>query len=320
MNKLYQKIKEKLQDYHFLYVVLIILRNYLCYFFNRISNYQLEKIKFYRKLGYSLNLKNPQSYNEKIVWKKVYDRNPLLITTSDKYEVRNYIVEILGKKTANKILIPLLFITEKPENIPFDRLPRAFIIKPNHSSGQYIIVKDGKFNKEKIIKTCIRWLKTPYGLDKSEWAYRSIKRKIVIEQLLQDDDGIPPERYYFQMFYGKCKLVHAIIANREKNSVISAYDVKWNLLSVKTPALPQGPKIKKPKNYEIMLGIAEKLSKPFDHVRVDLYNIKGKIYFGELTHYTVSGRLIFKPRSFDFTLGKYWKIKYDYWKTDGKSG
>ena len=312
MNKIYKKTKEKIKNNNFLFIVLKTVRAYGFYFINKISNYQLERRRFYKILGYPLNLKNPKSYNEKIVWKKIHDRNPLLPITADKYKVRSFIKELLGEERAKEILIPLLYVTDKPETIPFERLPSSFIVKPNHASRLHIIVEDGHFNKEKIIKTCRRWLKTPFGLEKLEWAYQPIKRKIIIEKLLLDEDGKIPRDFKFHMFHGKCKLVY-VVFDRMNHPSISTFDEEWNFLSVKIPYL-QGPKIKKPKNYEIMLALAEKLSKPFDHVRVDLYNLNGKIYFGELTHYPDSGILKFEPSSFDFELGKYCKIEPEYWK------
>ena len=168
MNKIYQKTKEKIKKYNFLYIVLITIRAYGIYFLNKISNYQLEKIRFYKKVGYQLNLKNPKSYNEKIVWKKINDRNPLLPITADKYQVRSYLQEVLGEEKAKEILIPLLYVTDQPETIPFERLPSTFIVKPTYASGLNIIVENGYFNQKEIIKTCRRWLKTPYGLEKME--------------------------------------------------------------------------------------------------------------------------------------------------------
>jgi hypothetical protein len=295
-----------------LFIILIAIRAYGIYFLNKISNYKLEKIRFYKKVGYQLNLKNPKSFNEKIIWKKINDRNPLLPMTTDKYAVRSYIKKVLGEEKAKEILIPLLYVTDQPETIPFERLPSAFIVKPNHTSGDKIIVENDHFNKKEIIKTCRRWLKTPYGLEKLEWAYQPIKRKIIIEKLLLDDDGKIPKDFKFNMFHGKCKLV-LVMFDRMNHPSISTFDEEWNFLSVKIPYL-QGPKIKKPKNYEIMLALAEKLSKPFDYVRVDLYSSNGKIYFGELTHYPVSGIGIVEPSSFAFELGKHWKIEPGYWK------
>jgi hypothetical protein len=190
------------------------------------------------------------------------------------------------------------------------------MVKPNHTSGRNIIVENGHFNKKEIVKTCRRWLKTPYGLEKLEWAYRPIKRKIIIEKLLREDDGGIQKEFLFHMFHGKCKLVQVRFdrMNHYDSYSLSFFDEKWNFLSVKILSLPQGPNIKKPENYEIMLELAEKLSKPFDYVRVDLYSSNGKIYFGELTHYPVSGIGIVEPSSFAFELGKHWKIEPGYWK------
>jgi len=319
MNLLYKRLKEKIKKHYSLFTTLYNIRAYVFHFINRISYYQLEKIRFYQKLEYPLNINNPQSFNEKIIWKKIYDRNPLLPITADKVQVRSYIKEVLGEKQAKEILIPLLYVTNQPETIPFDKLPPAFIIKPNHASGRKIIVEDGNFNLEDVIRTCKRWLKTSYGLEKLEWAYQPIKRKIIIEQLLLEEDGKIPNEFLFYMFHGKCKLIYVIFDRRVDAPSRIFFDEKWNFLLVRNPSLPQGPKIKKPKNYEIMLEIAEKLSKPFDHIRVDFYNINGKIYFGELTHYAVSGRLKFEPQSFDFKLGKYWKIDHEYWEKQMKS-
>jgi len=314
MNKIYQKIKEKIKKNDFLFnVYKAVKRAYEFYFLNKVCNYKLEKRIFYNHLGYPLNLQNPQSFNEKIVWKKINDRNPLLPVTADKYKVRSYIQEVLGEEKAKEILIPLLYVTDQPETIPFERLPSAFMVKPNHASGLHIMVEDGHYNKKEIIKTCRRWLKTSFGLKHLEWAYQPIKRKIIIEKLLLDGDGNFPKDFKFHMFHGKCKLVQ-ITFNRMNNLYMSFFDEKWNFLSVKKPHRPQGPKIKKPKHYEIMLELTEKLSKPFDYVRVDLYNVKGKIYFGELTHYPGSGTIILDPSSFVFELGKYWKIEPEYWE------
>jgi len=112
MSTFYRKTKELIKNHDSLFLALYHIRAYAFYFLNRISNYQVEKRTFYRKLGYSLNLKNPQSFNEKIVWKKIYDRNPLLPITADKVQVRSYIKEVLGEEQAQEILIPLLYVTD----------------------------------------------------------------------------------------------------------------------------------------------------------------------------------------------------------------
>ena len=257
---------------------------------------------------YPLDLKNPQSYNQKIVWKKIHDRNPLLPITTDKYQVRSYLKEVLGEKNAKEILIPLLYVTDKPETIPFEKLPSSFIVKPTHGSGFYIIIENGNFNQKEIIKICRRWLKIPYGLDKLEWAYQPIKRKIIIEKLLHEDDGKIPKDFKFHMFHGKCNLIHIVFA-RFSSHEKAFFKPDWTMLDVTHNNDEKSAYIQSPENLSKMIKIAEMLSKPFDYVRVDLYNINGKIYFGEMTHYPNSARGLFKPQSFDFELGRYWKIR-----------
>jgi len=315
MNTKYLRLKEIIRNNSFFIIVLVTVRAYVLYFFNRIFHYHLQKKDFYKKLGYPLNLKKPQSLNEKIVWKKIYDRNPLLVIVADKYQVRSYLKKILGEEKAKEILIPLLYVTVKPETIPFEKLPNDFIIKANHASKRNIIVEDNHFDKKEIIKTCQRWLKTPYGLEKMEWAYQLINRKIVIEELLREEDGSIPKDYKFYIFHGKCKL--ACVDVYEVNNNVrsrSYFDERWHFLPIKKSKIIQGPKVIKPKNFGIMLELAEKLSKPFDHVRVDLYNLNGKIYFGELTNYEGSGTSKYEHQSVDFELGRYWKIEPGYWE------
>lgn len=316
MKKIKSFLKRLINKNSFLYIAYHNLNHSRIYCFNKISGYSLEKKRFFKKLGYRLNLKNPQSFNEKIVWKKIYDRNPLIPLTSDKYQVRFYIKDMLGEKKAKEILIPLLYVTDKPESIPFDRISTPFIIKSNHASGQYIIIKNNDYNKREIIKTCQRWLKIPYGLDELVWGYQSIRRKIVIEKLLQEEDEKIPKDFKFHMFHGECSFIEVYFERivRSGKYLNSYYNSQWNRLYNINPIYGPGPDIGIPNNFESMLMFAKKLSAFFDYVRVDLYNIDGKIFFGELTHYPSSGTRKFNPNSLDFELGKKWILKPDYWK------
>lgn len=115
LNKLFGILKEKIQKNTILFILVKRVTAFSIYFLNKIFNYLIERIRFYKKTGYKLNLKNPRSFNEKIIWKKIYDRNPLLPLTSDKYQVDSYIKDILGEDTAKKILIPLFYVTDKPK-------------------------------------------------------------------------------------------------------------------------------------------------------------------------------------------------------------
>lgn len=310
MNKIVKIVKEYIKNNDILFVFFIHIKSYSIYFLNKISNYQLAKNKFRKILGYPPKLKKPSTFNEKILWKKIYDRNPLLPVTADKYQVRSYFQEILGKEIAKQITIPLLYVTEKPDTIPFNTLAIPYIIKPNHASRLYFIVKDNRYDQDVIIKTCKRWLKIPFGLWNMEWAYQPIARKIVIEQLLLDEDGNIPRDYKFHIFHGRCKSITVISDRMKKPSTINIFDREWNEIESNKRDDVNGKKIEKPINYELMLEYAQNLGNNFDYVRVDLYNLKGHIYFGELTHYPASG---FR-RSVNEKFSKYWIVKPKYWE------
>ncbi len=298
----------------------------------KLTGYFEEKLHFFWVLGYYPDLKNPKSFNEKVLWKKFYDRNPLLPIISDKYMVRKYLKEILGRSEAEKILVPLFYVTDKPETIPFDNLPEEYIIKPNHASGQLIIVEntgkekrytiiqhgkstilfDCKRTRKEVISICKNWLSLPFGFRHLEWAYQPIKRKIVVEKLLRDFEGKPPEECKFKIFCGKCQLI-LFIQDRFINTSRGWYTPEWKYVYVKDQIKMASPK-KKPENLESMIDLSELIGKPFDFIRVDLYSVNNCIYFGELTNYPTSGRTPFNPVSFDFELGSKWKVTPEYWK------
>ena len=222
--------------------------------------------------------------------------------------MREYIREKLGAEQANELLIPLLFHSSDPEAIPFEDLPGQFVIKPNHSSGKIIIVRNKtEINREEVLAACKRWLSNTYGFYSFEWAYQKIKPEIMIEKLLLDEEGKMPEDYKFHVFHGKCKRIAVCSDRFIGGRRVTSYDENWNRSNVITND-PVGPDFPKPKNYPAFLATAEKLGEDFDYVRVDLYNIQGRIYFGELTLYSVSGHSTYSPTEFDFELGAYWKL------------
>ena len=276
----------------------------------KLTGYSHEKRLFFRTNGYRLNLKNPRTFSEKIVWKKLYDRNPLLPITTDKYLVRTYIKQVLGQKQAEKILIPLLWAGKNPHAIPFNELPKNYIIKANNGSSRNIVIDGGGKVREEIIAKCRCWLKTTYEIRSHQWAYRKIRPKIIIEHLLKDKEGKLTKDYKFYVFWGVCGLVGG------GNNLYSTEETwwggwlgpNWNWLGVEPRPLPE-----KPGNYEEMLSLAQELGKDFDFVRVDLYSIDEKIYFGELTHYPAGGMTRIKPKSLDMELGRLWRLEPRYW-------
>lgn len=279
----------------------------------RLRNYPNERKLFYSNHGYPLDLKNPRSFNEKIVWRKIYDRNPLYPRVTDKYLVRDYIREKLGAQKANEILIPLLFYGKDPAAIPFDRLPRQFVVKPSHASGRIIIVRDKReIDQDAIIATCKEWLSDTYGFYRHEWAYQNLKPMIQVEPLLLDDDNNVPREIKFHVFHGKCKRI-VVIVDRYNDLKQSNFDENWNFINTEA-SYPMGPPLPRPANLPEMLHLAEKLAEDFDYVRVDLYDLRGQIFFSELTCYTNSGDINYKPTQYDFDLGANWRVVPGYWK------
>ncbi|MFP4403773.1 MAG: ATP-grasp fold amidoligase family protein [Candidatus Woesearchaeota archaeon] len=140
-----------------------------------------------------------------------------------------------------------------------------------------------------------------------EWAYKNVKRKIIIEKFLKDKNGQSPKDYKFHMFHGKCKMIQ-VDSDRFKKHTRSLFDENWNYIDASLK-FTQGKKLTKPKNLENMKKLAEKLSKNFENIRIDLYSLNDNIFVGELTQYHGSGTEKFKPIKYDFELGKNWKIK-----------
>ncbi|MCX8082793.1 MAG: GNAT family N-acetyltransferase [bacterium] len=287
----------------------------------KITGYRGEKRRFKRVTGYDLNLKNPRSFGEKIVWKKIYDRNPLIPVVADKYKVREYVKRVLGVKEAENILVPLLYVTDRPESIPFDKLPEEYIIKPNHGSGWHIIVKQGeafitrkgkKIEKGEIVSQCRKWLKITYGVREYEWAYQPIKKRIIIEKIMKDKEGKLPTDYKFFIIHGKCHLIQ-VIYNRFSDKSLGMYTPDWQYLNVKGKA-KQAPPDSKPPSLEKMIDMAEKLGGLFDAIRVDFFLVEDRIYFSELTNYHQTGYIKWEPVSFDFELGSKWQIEPGYWE------
>ncbi len=285
-------------------------------FLDKLSGFKKIKSLFKKRMGYNLNIESPETYNEKIFWKKIYDRNPLLTITQDKYELRSYLRSVLGKDEAEKILVPVYHVTTQPSKIPFEKLPDKFVVKPNHGSHMHLIVNGNKEAlKGHIVELCNKWLKINYGFYHYEWAYRGIKRKIIIEKLLQTKTGELPRDYKLYCFHGQCKLIRVSENRFGKDDVSAYYDTQWNFLPVINPGFkPAKTSFRKPANLQELIKLAEKLSQDFDAVRIDLYDCDNRIYFGEFTHYDGSGLARFEPESFDFELGSYWKLKPNYWK------
>jgi len=281
--------------------------------------YEDEKDRFKKIHGYEPDLKNPKSFNEKVVYKKLFDRNPLITLTADKYRVRQYVRDRLGWEADNH-LVPLFHVTKNPYIIPLSLMPSQYVIKPNNGAGRWIIVENDKGRKkytvdnlgvfydltqDEIANYCNDWFKTVHGTKWYEWAYQDINPLIVVEQLLSNSDGTLPNDYRLCMFGGKLKFLYV---TSPYQATFNLYDEHFNPLPVSRKGHPEAPIEKKPFRFPSMVKYAETLSKGFDFIRVDFYLVSSWIYFGELTHYPGAGHSVFEPKEYDLELGKYWKV------------
>lgn len=259
-------------------------------------------IQYRIKMGRKLNLKNPERYTEKLQAYKLYHRDSLMTKCADKYRVREFIEE----KGLGEILCKLYGVYDKAEDIDYDNLPDRFVMKTTNGSGTNIICKDkSKLDREDTNVKLNDWLKRDcYGLGR-EWAYKDIEPKIVVEEFLEDEnskfEGI--NDYKFLCFGGKAEYI-VFDVDRFVGHKRNIYDTQWNNLNIGTDCDKIDREIEKPEGLEQMIEVANVLAKDFPCVRVDLYWVNGKVYFGELTFYPWTGYVQFDPDEFDFTMGK----------------
>lgn len=260
------------------------------------------RAQYYLKLKRKLNLKNPQRYTEKIQWYKLFYRNKNMPICADKYRVREYI----AYKGLSGILVKLYAEFDRAEDIHLDKLPDKFILKTSNGSGTNIICKDkSKLSEGELRKKISGFLKQSSASAGREWVYSHIKPKIIVEQLLEDSttkDGSIND-YKFLCFNGKPQYV-VLDTDRLTRHTRNIYDTSWNNLHIIANCPCTAVEYAKPKNLNEMLRIAEILSSEFPAVRVDLYSVEGKIYFGELTFFPWSGYVQYTPDTFDFEMGE----------------
>lgn len=263
------------------------------------------KQQYKQYFGKDLDLGNPQTFNEKLQWKKIYDHNPIYTVCADKYRVRDLVKEKIGEK----YLIPLYLATNKPGDIDFDKITTPFIVKPNHMSAKYMLVKTkSDLNPEEIRKNCVEWLNNNFYYDGLEWHYKNIEPMIVVEKLLLTDEGKVPEDYKFFCFDGKVKIIQ-VSTDRFGDRKLTYLDTEWNILPFRSQECEIKMDVKKPQNLVELISTAERLSKDFDFVRVDLYSLNNEVYFGELTFTPYAGFNKYYPEEFDEILGRFFKLK-----------
>ena len=277
--------------------------------FKKYPEYKNALVKKAATAGVKINLDNPKTIQDKINWLKLYDSTPLKTKCADKVLVHEYCKEKLGED----ICIPIIKTYDKAEAIKWDELPDKFVIKCNHGSGMNIIVRDKKkLDKGAARAKLAKWMKHDFSFDNGyEMHYHNIKRKILVEQFM--DDG-HKELVDFKIFCfnGEPKMC-LVIGNRgeKKDDYRNYYDMDFNYMNLSKTKHKSNPKMKdkKPENFELMKEYARKLSEDFKFVRVDFYEIGGKVYLGELTFTPAAGLFNYTDKKKEIEIGNLLDLK-----------
>lgn len=270
-------------------------------FFDRMSDKKYLELRYKYIIGKKLNLENPVTYNEKLQWLKLYDRKPEYTKMVDKYEAKKYAANIIGEE----YIIPTLGVWENVNDIDFDALPNQFVLKCTHDSGGLVICKDkSTLDIENAKNTLEHFLHRNFYSIHREWPYKNVKPRIIAEEYMEDESGYELKDYKFFSFDGNVKAMFiATDRNAETETCFDFFDRDFNHLPVLNGHPNTTKEIHKPVNYEKMIELAEKLSKNIPQVRIDFYNINGKIYFGEITFFHWSGLKKFEPEEYDKIFG-----------------
>lgn len=260
------------------------------------------QLYYFAKFKHFCNFKNPTTYNEKLQWLKINDRKDLYTKLVDKYEVKNYVADIIGEE----YIIPTIGIYDNFDEIDFEKLPNQFVIKCTHDSEGIVLCKDKqKLNIQEAKHKIERCLKYNFYYIGREWPYKNIKSKILIEEYMEDREGKDLKDYKFFCFNGTPKAMFVASDRAKGRTKFDYYDLEFKHLDIIQHYPNSLEPIKKPKNFEKMIELSEKLSKGFNHVRIDFYEVEGRVYFGEITFYHFSGFQPFVPKKWDEIFGEW---------------
>lgn len=259
------------------------------------------KLRYYKRLHKLPNLKQPKTFNEKLQWLKLYNKNPLYTTLADKYGVKEYIADKIGEE----YLIPTLGVWDKFDDIDFDTFPNEFVLKCTHDSGGLVICKDkSKLDIESARRKISKSLKTNYFWHAREWPYKNVKPRIIAEKFMKDRDFDNLNVFKIFNFNGEPKIIQTIQNDKMPNETIDYFDTDWNLLDLKQNYPNSQNPLPRPGTLTKMLDLARILANdtaPF--IRTDFYEINDKVYFSEFTFYSDSGFAKFTPEEWDLKLG-----------------
>ncbi len=271
-------------------------------------------LKFYKEFGRFPNWKNPQSYNEKLQWLKLYDRRPEYVTMVDKYAVKDYVSSIIG----GEFIIPTLGIWHRPEDIEWDALPNQFVLKTTHGGGNegVIICRDKTtFDRQKAIDLLNNNLKLDLYYISREWPYKNVPKRILAEKYIEPKSNNKDlADYKFFCFDGEVRGLFVATERQNPNGEVKFdfFDSDFNHLPFRQGHDHAGVTPAQPKNFDLMKKIAQQLSKGIPHVRIDLYDLEDKVLFGEYTFFHFSGLVKFEPEEWDYKFGSWLKLPHKY--------
>ena len=274
---------------------------------NHIKNYIPDKYfiayLFKKHLGYYLNLDNPKTFNEKLQWLKLYDRNSLYTILVDKFEVKKYISKMIG----SDYIVPTIGIWNRFEDVDFKKLPLKFVLKCTHDSGGLIICHNkDRFNIQEAKEKMERSLNINYYWTGREWPYKNVKPRIIAEEFIADN-----LRDYKLFCFNGDPLITLVCSERFTGDGLKEdfYDKSWRHLDIRRPGHENSSiPIPCPNKFELMKSLAATLSKDIPFVRVDFYEVNGKVFFGEMTFFPASGFEGFAPEEWDLRLGEWLKL------------
>ena len=280
------------------YWALFFLRKFSRY----ISNDELYlKMKYYLCTRKKLNLSDPQTFNEKIQWLKLYGSKPEYTKMVDKYEAKFYVEDIIG----SKYIIPTLGVWDSFDDINFNSLPDQFVLKTTHDSGSVVICRNKQtLDKKKAKRKLENSLKRNYFYETREYPYKDVKPRIIAEQYMTEMSGQGLKDYKFFCFNGVPKLLF-VATDRPFDTRFDFFDMDFNHLDIQQGHPNANKQIDRPKGFEEMKRLAGCLSKDICQVRVDFYDIDGKIYFGEMTFSHFGGNTLFEPDKWDSIIGSW---------------
>jgi len=274
-----------------------IIRHFLSH---QLSDEKFVRWEYFFQVGRFPNLDNPKTFNEKLQWLKLNNIHPEYTKLVDKYLAKQYVEQQIG----SGYIIPTFGVWNDFTEIDFSKLPNQFVLKTTHDSGGVAIVKDkSTVDMRKIRRRIERSLRHNYYYDNREYPYKDVKPRIIAEKYMVDESGTELKDYKIFCFSGVPKIIQ-VDYDRFVKHKRNLYDTEWNRLpfTLKFPT-DWNREFNKPKNLDKMLEIAAKLSVGYPHLRVDLYNINGNIYFGELTFFHGSGHEKFTPDEWNLKLG-----------------